>query len=159
MMRLGRYPDWNGADSQASNARRVLPRLVSEFFAMGRQVCASEPSPSALHRLRLAGKRLRYCLELFRECYGPGLRKRLKRLRRIQRRLGAVSDCDATEQLLQSHHLADGVDGKQLLAYLRASRNENREAFLQYWRTGFNAPGEEHAWVEFLRSPEDGSSA
>ena len=126
---------------------------------MGRQVCASEPSPSALHRLRLAGKRLRYCLELFRECYGPRLRKRLKRLRRIQRRLGAVSDCDATEQLLQSHHLADGDDGKQLLAYLRASRNENRVAFLQYWRTGFDAPGEEHVWVEFLSSPEDGSSA
>ena len=158
-MKLGRYPDWHGADSRASNARRVLPRLAKGFFAMGRQVCASEPSPSELHRLRLAGKRLRYCLELFHECYGPGLRKRLKRLRRIQRRLGAVSDCDATEQLLRSHHLADGVDGKQLLAYLQASRDKNREAFLQYWRTGFDAPGEESAWIDFLRSPADDSSA
>lgn len=159
MMQLGRYPDWKGADSRASNARRVLPRLVAEFFAMGRQVCASEPNPPELHRLRLAGKRLRYCLELFHECYGPALRKRLKRLRKIQRRLGAVSDCDATEQLLQSHHLADGVDGQQLLAFLQASRNENREAFLQYWRTGFDARGEQRAWIDFLRSPADDSAA
>ena len=158
MMQFGRHPDWTGDDSRASNARRVLPRLVAEFFEMGRQVCAREPSPSELHRLRLAGKRLRYCLELFRECYGPGLRKRLKRLRRIQRRLGAVSDCDATEQLLRSHHLADGVDGKQLLDFLQTSRDENREAFLQYWRTGFDAPEEERAWIDFLRSLADGSS-
>lgn len=159
MRQMGKYPDWTGTDSLASNARQVLPLLVAEFFAMGRQVCAGQPSPSALHRLRLAGKRLRYCLELFRECYGPGLRKRLKRLRKIQRRLGAISDCDATEQLLRSEDLGDGLDGKKLLAFLQMSGNENRDAFLQYWRTGFDAPGEERNWVEFLRSPEGGGSA
>ncbi len=159
MSQFPNFPDWIGTDSPASNARRVLPRLVAEFFAMGRQMCASDPGPAELHRLRLEGKRLRYCLELFRECYGPGMRKRLRRLRRIQRSLGAVSDCDATEGLLRSHHLTDGADAERLLAYLQAGRIENREAFLAFWRTSFDAPGEERSWVEFLRGATGGNSA
>lgn len=150
MSQFAKYPDWIAAHSRDSNARRVLPRLVAEFFAIGRRICAGDPSPADLHRLRLAGKRLRYCLELFRQCYGPGMRKRLRRLRRIQRRLGAVSDCDATEELLRSQKLTDGVDAEQLLGYLRARRDENREAFLAFWRGSFDASGEERAWVAFL---------
>ena len=156
---VARYPNWNAAASGAANARRVLPGLSAAFFDMGRAICASDPSPADLHRLRLAGKRLRYCLELFRECYGPGMRKRLRKLRRIQRRLGVVSDCDATEGLLRSHELSEGAEAERLTGYLRARRSKNREAFLAFWRRRFDAPGEARSWADFLACPAEGNSA
>ena len=152
MSKSGKYPNWSATESPVANARQVLPGLTATFFAMGREVCDCDPSPADLHRLRLAGKRLRYCLELFRGIYGPPMKKRLRMLRVIQRRLGVVSDCDATRDLLQSRALRTSRDTERFLAFLAARRNENEEAFLKYWRDRFDAPGEERGWMDFLAS-------
>ena len=155
MSRTGKYPNWSATGSPVANARRVLPELTAAFFAMGREVCDSDPSPADLHRLRLAGKRLRYCLELFRGIYGRSMKKRLRMLRVIQRRLGVVSDCDATRDLLKTRELRARSDTERLLAFLDVRRSENEEAFLRYWRDRFDAPGEECAWMDFLASVSD----
>ena len=147
-----KHPDWAADDSSTENARRVLPQRASEFFAMGRAVCGGDPSPAALHRLRLAGKRLRYCLELFRDFYRPELQVRLRSLRRIQRLLGDVSDCDATRALLRNRGLAQGRDGEVLLASLGARKRASADAFREYWKSLFDAPDQEREWLEFLKA-------
>ena len=83
------------------NARRQLPPLVQAYFARVRELLAADPPPAELHAIRLATKRLRYSLELFRPCYGPGLETRLAALQSLQQILGEVNDCVAAERLLE----------------------------------------------------------
>ncbi len=147
-----KHPDWAAGGSCAANARRVLPRMASEFFAIGRGICAGDPSLAELHRLRLAGKRLRYCLELFRKFYRREMRGRLRSLRRIQRLLGAVSDCDATGSLIRARGLEQDREAEILLASLGARNRASADAFLEHWRAQFDAPGQEREWMEFLRT-------
>ena len=83
------------------------------------------------------------------------MKKRLRMLRVVQRRLGAVSDCDATRDLLQTRASRTSRDTERFLAFLEARRNENEEAFLRYWRDRFDAQGEERGWMDFLASVSD----
>ncbi|MBN1110173.1 MAG: metallophosphoesterase family protein, partial [Methanomassiliicoccales archaeon] len=46
------------------------------------------------HALRIAGKRLRYNLEAFREAYDDGLREELKAMKGLQDVVGELHDCD-----------------------------------------------------------------
>lgn len=150
MQSAAKHPDWDLADSSTANARRVLPRMARHYIALGRATCEASPTPAALHRLRLAGKRLRYCLELFVECYGPGLQGLLRSLRAVQDRLGAISDCDATEALLREEGLADGEDASRLLTFLQERKRASTVEFLELWRKEFDARGKEDAWLEYL---------
>src|SRR6516165_10747055 len=91
---------WNERRSIAINARLLLPRLVSEYFDEVRRFLAGDREPEQLHRMRLAAKRLRYTLELFRRCYGPALEQRIAALKKLQDSLGDVNDAVATRKLL-----------------------------------------------------------
>ena len=99
-MRGMRQITWDEKRTAGENARRELPALVSLYFSRVREELANRPTPARLHRLRLATKRLRYTLELFRPCYGPGLEARLAELRKVQQRLGELNDCVAAWDLL-----------------------------------------------------------
>src|ERR1017187_9363655 len=79
---------WDKRAGVAGNARRELPRLVSAYFARVRAFLAEDGTPRELHRMRLASKRLRYTLELFRPCYAAGLEERLDALKVLQDWLG-----------------------------------------------------------------------
>lgn len=157
-------PDWDLEASWAANAARALPQWAAQFFAAGRQACSSDLlSAGTLHRLRLAGKRFRYSLELFRDCYGPELEARLASLKTIQNCLGQISDCDATEQLVRAENLASGADSLRFMGFLAAQRRARVAAFLAFWRGTFDAPGEETAWAAYLGNrggvtPRPGSS-
>lgn len=48
----------------------------------------------ALHEMRIAVKRLRYAIELFRECWPRSMATYAKRAARIQTALGDLHDCD-----------------------------------------------------------------
>src|ERR1017187_9741219 len=108
---------WDGSESPGANARRCLPGLVASYYQEGRKAAAGDASTETLHEFRLRTKRLRYTIELFRSCYGPGLRRCLDALGlryaihvartdcgpagrpcldalgRVQDHLGAISDC------------------------------------------------------------------
>src|SRR5262249_44562817 len=100
MHKLAR-PEWKEREGPAANARRALPPLVSEYYALVRKVISdTDASPDDLHGLRLATKHLRYSLELFRPCYGPGLETRLDDLRELQSLLGDIADCTAAERTI-----------------------------------------------------------
>ena len=93
---------WDARTAAAANARRELPRLVAAYFARVRELLADNPPPAKLHAIRLETKRMRYTLELFRPCYGPGMDTRLAALRHIQQLLGEVNDCSTTERYIGS---------------------------------------------------------
>lgn len=151
-------PEWSATESCAENARRVLPGLAAEYFALGSCLCGGEPSPSDLHDFRLTGKRLRYSLELFRDHYDPVLGEFLADMRTIQRQLGAMSDCMATVALIEEEGLSNREESRQLIGYLETRQWAHVAEFLDYWRSQFDAPGRAEAWQSYLRCDAGGSA-
>ena len=117
--------------------------MARAYFRNGRTLFGKKPSPRAIHRFRLESKRLRYTLELFRPCYGPGLDERLARLREIQKHLGEISDCSATIGLLGKSH-------ERFRAFLTRRMAAKTHALEQYWKQAFDAAGQEKWWTDYL---------
>ncbi len=136
------HVEWDAGTTAAVNARRYLPRLAAAYFTDIRAALEADLPPEKLHRLRLATKRLRYTLELFRPCYGPGLDGRLAGLRRVQQILGEVNDCVATARLLPK--------GARAHAWLAARAEEKAREFRKHWSEEFDAPGREAQWTKYL---------
>jgi len=134
---------WEPGAGAAANARRELPRLAADYFAEVRQTLAENPPPPELHRVRLATKRLRYTLELFRPCYGPGLETRLAALHVIQYLLGEVNDSVAAAKLLPKSMRAR--------EFVERRGEAKAEEFRKHWAEVFDAPGQERLWTGFLR--------
>jgi len=149
MHKLSR-PEWAHDQGPGANARSALPPLVTAYFALVRKVIAdAKASPEKLHGLRLATKQLRYSLELFRPCYGPGLKTRLGELREVQQLLGDIADCTATQKTLSK-----SVNSRAALApvkdFLR-KRSESKVAeFRQHWVEVFDTEGRERWWTGYL---------
>jgi CHAD domain-containing protein len=131
------------------NAHRSLPRLAGEYFAQVRAVLAESSDARDLHRARLATKRFRYTLELFRSCYGPGLETRIATLRRVQQLLGDVNDRVASWTLL-SKAMAQSPQRKMVHAFLRHKARHDAAAFRLEWTENFDAPGRERWWKTYL---------
>jgi hypothetical protein len=74
-----------------------LDALCEQSRHLAHPECVEE-----LHRLRLAGKQVRYAFELVRPCLAGDVEPAHKRLRRLQDRLGQVHDADLwTARLLE----------------------------------------------------------
>jgi CHAD domain-containing protein len=145
-MARNRRIEWNEKAGLLPNARRELPRLIAAYFSRVRKVLAEEGSPRKLHRLRLASKRLRYTLELFRPCYPAGLEERLDALRNLQDSLGEVNDAVASRKLL---HGALKRHPK-VRKFLDDRAEQQAAEFARYWKETFDAPGREAWWTDFL---------
>jgi len=142
----------------AGNARRELPRLVAGYFERGRALLAKDPSPAKLHRLRLATKRLRYTLELFRATYGPGLETRLAELRHLQQLLGEINDGEAARRLLAK--AMKGSPQKNMVAdFLHVRAGAKAQGFRKHWADVFDAPGRERWWTLYLSTRAHGRRA
>lgn len=141
---------WDEAASAAQNARRKLPGLAAEYFAEGRAVVAGKGSPAAWHRLRLRTKRLRYTLELFRPCYGPGLEQRLHALRQAQQILGEINDCAAAGRLIDGLLPPRSPQRLRLRRFLDERARRKLGEFRDYWSKEFDKAGQEQAWRGYL---------
>lgn len=97
--------------------------------------------------MRLASKRFRYTLELFRPCYGPGMEDRLDALKKLQDALGDLNDAVASMDLL------GGRTGKKVEKFLSARAEEKAQEFRVHWTESFDAPKQEGVWLKFLRKP------
>lgn len=140
-------PQWSEAESVADNARVVLPPLAESYFDHGRKLLAHKRTSGKLHRFRLKTKKFRYTLELFRDVYGPSLKRRLELLRPIQSALGDINDCAATLELLdRCLHKSE----KPLKRYFHERAEKKTAEFEEYWRNTFDAPGQSEAWVNYL---------
>jgi CHAD domain-containing protein len=141
---------WEERAGAAVNARRELPHLAASYFARVRALLADDPSAPKLHRLRLVTKRLRYTLELFRPCYGPGLDTRLAALRRIQQSLGEVNDSAAAGRLVSKSMSAASPQRARILHFLEERAAAKAEEFRKDWSEVFDAPGQERWWTTYL---------
>ena len=100
-----------------------------------------EPSLSQLHQLRIAGKRLRYSIELFHGAFPSGMRAEVYPLiEELQEKLGKLND-HATAQSMFQHWLADMPPGERaahmagrIVEEYEAAKQVRRE-FLEWWTT------------------------
>jgi CHAD domain-containing protein len=139
---------WNEGEKVEANARRLLPELVAGYYAGGRKLLAGSPAPKEMHALRLQTKRLRYTLELFRPCYGPGLETRLAELQQLQKLLGEINDCVAAGRLLAKE--LKGVAGKRMEDFLDGRAAAKTQEFRKLWAQDFDALGKERKWTDYL---------
>jgi CHAD domain-containing protein len=136
---------WDKRASVAANARRALPPCAAAYFAGVRETLAADPLPPVLHRARLETKRLRYTLELFRPCYGPGFETRLAALQGIQQLLGDVSDAVSAVRMLPATVRAHAIIERRAEA--------KALEFRKHWTEVFDAPGQERLWIRYLSRP------
>ncbi len=142
------------ADTATSEAARYaageLPLLARKFFKRGRRAAAIDVPPAALHQFRLAAKRFRYVVELFRPVYGPGLSARLAALRSVQRHLGEVSDCATACELLRDASKPLARTAALASRRIEALNQQRMRAFRLHWKRTFDSPLKERNWVFYL---------
>jgi hypothetical protein len=132
-----------------SGPRRFGDLAAVEFgtllAAFNRATEANPADPSALHRLRIQGKRLRYALEIFAGCFPVAFRNVLyPSIEQLQEILGTIQDSAVGAENLATlrdrirrslpdewSRLRKGFDAQ--LKALRASVPAGRRAF-QKWR-------------------------
>jgi CHAD domain-containing protein len=144
--------EWNGRAGAGANAKRELPRMMSDYFVQVREALRAKASPAKLHKIRLAGKKVRYTLELFRPCYGAGFDERMAALKNVQTALGDVNDAVAAARLI-GDAMPRSARRKALRAYLKKRAAGKAEHFRVHWTETFDAEGQERLWLEFLRNP------
>jgi CHAD domain-containing protein len=85
--------------------RHVVPMEVYEraaaVLAYDEWVTKPGVSLKRLHRLRIAGKRLRYTLEFFEEVLAPQTGDLIKQMKRLQDHLGDLQDAVVASELLR----------------------------------------------------------
>jgi CHAD domain-containing protein len=144
----GAKPKWGPKNEDAAaNASRELPILVSRFFADTRQVLAKPLTADMLHKLRIAGKKLRYTLELFRPVYAAGLEERLDELKKLQDWLGDAHDVAAAREIIGKRALQNQPG---IAEFLNKREAAQVAGFTRYWKKTFDAKGQEAWWTDFL---------
>lgn len=116
--------------------RTALQAASQDVF---RLTGVSQPTIAQLHQLRIAGKRLRYSIELFHGVFAPELRLEVyPMVEKLQDRLGRLND-HATAQAMFQRWLADLPPGERAayLARLIVAEHdaalEIRRDFLEWW--------------------------
>ena len=137
---------WDKRAGVAANARRQLPPMLTAYFSSVREFLADDAPPRRLHRVRLASKRLRYTLELFRPCYPAGLEERLDALKKLQDWLGEVNDAVASGSLLRAALKRQ----PKVRKFLEDRAGEKAVQVVRYWKETFDAEGQQAWWTDFL---------
>ncbi len=117
-------------------ARRALRSVSQELF---QRASVQNPTVGQLHKLRIAGKRLRYSIELFHSAFPTALREDVyPTITEIQEHLGQLND-HATAQALFQVWLADMPPTKQAAQLAKRIVKEYDDAkriqhdFLAWW--------------------------
>jgi CHAD domain-containing protein len=88
----------------ATRPHRVRDTATSRIWSAYEQVRAYDSTLAwadlaTVHQLRIAGKRLRYALEFFREALGPETGGLIAKITALQDHLGALNDADVATRL------------------------------------------------------------
>ena len=146
--------EWDDKSSPTDNARKHLPELAKQYFAQARKLLAKHPAPDELHALRLATKRFRYTLELFRGHYGPTMKTRLAALQRLQTMLGEINDAGAAQRMLDQLAARKTPQSAAIRLFLRTRGEDKSRDFQKHWKDVFDAPGQERQWISYLSRPK-----
>lgn len=82
------------------NAREILKVRIAEYYHYT-PIVHDEKAGVLLHELRIAAKRLRYTLEMFRGVFGESGDLQIERVKTIQEELGNVHDADVRIELIE----------------------------------------------------------
>ena len=104
----GIVPDGTLAD----NARLILAVRMAEYYSYA-PIVHVEAAIQPLHDLRIAAKRLRYTLELFRDVFGETGERTIDRVKAIQEELGEVHDHDVRLELIAEELAAVEAEGRR----------------------------------------------
>ena len=85
--------------SVLANARRVLAVRVAEFYSY-EPIVPHPEMDEAIHDLRIAAKRLRYTLELFKPQFGEIGARQIGRVKNVQESLGELHDHDVRIEMI-----------------------------------------------------------
>ncbi len=132
---------WTPPATGGAAVRPNLAALLADYLQAASDLFDGQPSAKALHKFRLATKRVRYTLELFRPCCGPGLEQRIETLRRIQQHLGDLNDYATTRRLVGAKEAAAFT---QFLDNRAAARTAE---LVRYLRRLVLAPERRHWWI------------
>lgn len=94
--------------SLAVNARRILAVRMAEFYSYA-PIVPIESAVEELHDLRIAAKRLRYSLELFRAVFRDHGEAQIERVKAIQEELGALHDHDVRIALVEDELASQAI--------------------------------------------------
>jgi CHAD domain-containing protein len=129
--------------------------LLGELMIKLRDKASSDLTDyERLHKVRIAGKRLRYALEVFADCFGPELRERLyPMVEEMQEILGRANDSHVAGHRLAElrsrvrgwedvrERLLPGVEA--LLRFHQRRLPQERRRFLKWWEQWGAAGAEE----------------
>lgn len=149
------FPEWlYGEGTQPERLRKPGQRLVREVAPMllskgraatcaFRSSVAEQPTPEALHTLRIACKRLRYTAEFFKSCYGKRLTGLIQQATEFQDSLGRHQDANVHIAYLNrfiarldrrsSRQRRVQADLEQVVSSERLIQRTTYERFLASW--------------------------
>jgi CHAD domain-containing protein len=98
----------------ATTPHRVRDTAASRVWTAYEQVRAYDATLAwadvpTIHELRIAGKRLRYTLEFFREVLGPDTEALIEKVTALQDHLGALNDADVATRLAREFLVASAA--------------------------------------------------
>ena len=94
--------DWSSTPAPApALATFATKRLDAAYHRLARRAAVPAPSIGALHRTRIAVKRVHYLTVLFAPVLATPAVRRVKSLRRLQLHLGRMNDAAAARDLLR----------------------------------------------------------
>jgi len=132
---------WKSSRNASAQAHNLLPKMAEKYFRAGRKATDGKRSPKDLHRFRIATKRFRYTLELFRPVYGPSLERQMRPLRELQSMLGKLSDYHSILALLEGD--------KALEAKINQASTKKLKEFHRHWKQ-FDSDGQLTRWQTYL---------
>lgn len=119
----------------ADAARDIVPRLVEKLRAAAD---ADLTVLANLHELRIAGKRLRYALEIFRSCAGDRFADAYAAVEALQEKLGAINDSNDMVNRVEAIAAGSGAAAalEPAIDLYSRQRSDRAAAFLAGWRDG-----------------------
>jgi CHAD domain-containing protein len=122
-----------------------------------------------LHQVRIAGKRLRYAMEVFADCFAPPFREELyPAVEEMQEILGNANDSHVARLQLEAlrDNARDMLPGQwkrfkpgieKLIRYHQQRLPEERQRFLEWWER-WQKSGTEAALADLLKPPQSVAS-
>jgi len=92
-------------------AERIISKCRKEFLEQGEAIYYPH-SIQRLHRMRIAGKHLRYAVELFGDVLGPESESLAEETKKMQGYLGDVHDCDVWTTQLRERSVGKKKSGQ-----------------------------------------------
>jgi CHAD domain-containing protein len=152
-------PDVSNVHTLGQLARPMLAGLLAE---LDQAVAQNLEDYNRLHQVRIIGKRLRYAMEVFADCFDPPFKEQIyPAVEEMQEILGNANDSHVATQRLAGlrdtlrkswpgewKRFRPGIEG--LLRYHQRRLPQERKRFLAWWKQ-WQASGGERAFEALLK--------